>query len=360
MTAETSTKPVSHNYKFIDSIRFIAMMCIVMEHSSPLLGLRFPNFPNQIVQTCALQFEKSGTIIFFILAGFLIGDKLQVYDTRTYLGRRLRSIFKPWLFWVTVFISIFCTDYLVRFFKFGNRDLIDHPFLFLIERLDFIVTQTSFWFIINFMFCITVLLLFKKYLYSFSYGLILALLSLFYSVNLYFEWIPTIHTIALFGFIFYLWLGVILHKYFKSFCDWTNKLSFAVLAISVLITFALSCSESLHLISLGSRDAFNTLRISNIIFSLNCFLFLFRFCNFNWIEKLNPRKTTFGIHLIHHILIITCLPLIYKPLHIDFIDKPALYLFKFQIINFILIYPTSYLMAFLIGKSEKWKWTVGQ
>ncbi|HWW43340.1 acyltransferase family protein [Pedobacter sp.] len=360
MSAGSPNKPTTNNYKFIDSIRFISMMCIVMEHSSPLLGLRFPNFKDQMVQTLALQFEKSGTIIFFILAGFLIGDKFMVYSTKTYLSRRLKTTFKPWLFWLLIFLSLLCTDQFVRFFKFGNRDMIDHPVLFLLEKLDFIVTQTSFWFIINFMFCITFLLLFRKYLYTITYGIILALLSLFYSVNLYFEWIPTTHTIALFGFIFYLWLGVMLHKYFQSFCSWAEKQSFGISAVAVLITFALACMESLNLIKLGSMDAFNTLRLTNIIFSLACFVFLFKFCNFDWIEDLNPRATTFGIHLIHHILIIVVIPLIYKPLHIGFTDKPVLYLAAFQFITFIIIYPTSYLTAYLIGKTKNWKWTVGQ
>lgn len=336
------------------------MIGIVMEHSSPFLGMRFTNFHDQIIQTTALQFIKFGTIVFFILAGFLIGDKFNQYTTKQYLGRRLTTTFKPWLFWVTIFIILFFIDQGVRFYKGYPAPGFSHPLDFLLNRIHFIIVETSFWFIINFMLCITILLVFRKYMYSLVFGGILAVLSLFYSVNLYFDWMPTGHTTALLGFVFYLWLGVILHKYFDEFNQWVNKQSFAILLSAVLITFAISCAETLNLMHIGSTDALNTLRVTNIIYSFACFLFLYRFCNFHAIERLKPRSMTFGIHLLHHILIIIFLPMLLRPMKIVYANETAWRLFFMQFLIFILIYSTTYALVYYIGKSKKWKWAVGQ
>ncbi|RDC54750.1 acyltransferase [Pedobacter chinensis] len=357
---QMTTKNITKNYDFIDTMRFIAMIGIVMEHSSPFLGLKLNTLHDQIIQTVALQFIKFGTIVFFILAGFLIGDKFNEYTTKQYLGRRLRTTFKPWIFWVTIFIILFYIDECVRYFKGSDSLGFTDPIAYLLDRIHFIVVQTSFWFIINFMLCITILLVFRKYMYKITFGVILGILSLFYSVNLYYDWIPTGHTTALLGFVFYLWLGVILHKYFNEFISWINKQSFLLIAGAVLITFVISCAETINLIQLGSNDSGNTLRFSNIIFSLVSFLFLYKYCNFSVIEKLKPRSMTFGIHLLHHILIIIFLPMLLRPMKIVYAHQSAWSLFFLQFAIFILIYATTYAIVYFIGKSEKWKWTVGQ
>lgn len=356
MTNFTKTK----NYDFIDTMRFIAMIGIVMEHSSPFLGLRLINFQDQVIQTIALQFIKFGTIVFFILAGFLIGDKFNQYTTQQYLSRRLKTTLKPWLFWVSIFLLLFYIDQGVRYYKHFEAPGFIDPLAYLADRFHFILVYTSFWFIINFMICITILLLFRKYMYKLWLGLVLGILSLFYSVNLYYEWIPTGHTTALVGFVFYLWLGVILHKYFDDFQQWISKRSFLSLSFWVVFTFILSCLETLNLLKLSSNDSLNTLRITNIIYSFACFLFLYRFCNFKAIEKLDPRSMTFGIHLVHHILIIIFLPMILQPLKIVYADQSTWTLVLMQFVIFILIYGATYLLVYYIGRSKKLKWTVGQ
>lgn len=341
-------------------MRFIAMIGIVMEHSSPFLELKLINFQDQVIQTIALQFIKFGTIVFFILAGFLIGDKFNEYTTKQYLSRRLKTTLKPWVFWVSIFITLFFIDQGVRYYKNFDAPGFVHPLAYLIDRFRFILVYTSFWFIINFMICIAILLLFRRYMYKLWLGLLLGVLSLFYSINLYFEWIPTGHTTALVGFVFYLWLGVILHRYFDEFERWISKRSFLSLSFWVFLTFIISCLESLNLIKLGSADSLNTLRITNIIYSFACFLFLYRFCNFKFIEKLNPRSMTFGIHLVHHILIIIFLPMLLKPLKIVYADLSVWNLFLMQFLIFFIIYGTTYFLVYYIGKSKRFKWTVGQ
>ena len=341
-------------------MRFLAMVGIVMEHSSPFLGLKISGFYNEIIQTVALQFIKFGTIVFFILAGFLIGDKFHQYTTKEYLKRRVHSTLRPWFFWFSIFLALIYINQGIICFKNGDPRGFYSPVTYFFHQLFYIITETSFWFIINFIFCIAVLLFFRKYMYKIWLGVFFGLLSLFYAVNLYFEWIPTGHTTALFGFIFYLWLGVILHKYFESFKSWINRRTFFSLFSLVIITYVLSCAETLLLMRAGSFDSLNTLRITNIIFSFASFLFLYRFCNFKAIEKLNPRSMTFGIHLVHHILIIIFLPMLLMPLGIVYSKEPIWNLFWLQFIIFLLIYSATFVVVNFIRKSDKWKWTVGQ
>jgi hypothetical protein len=357
---QMTTPKTIKNYDFIDNMRFIAMIGIVMEHSSPFLGLKLTTLHDQIIQTVSLQFIKFGTIVFFILAGFLIGDKFNEYTTKQYLGRRLNTTFRPWIFWVSILVLLFYIDQSVRYFKGSDVLGFSHPIEYILNRIHFIIVETSFWFIINFMICISILLIFRKYMYNITFGVILCLLSLFYSVNLYFHWIPTGHTTALVGFVFYLWLGVILHKYFVQFQNWIERQSFSLISLALLTTFIISCAETINLIHLGSNDSGNTLRFSNIIFSLVSFVFLYKYCNFAIIEKLKPRSMTFGIHLLHHILIIIFLPMILRPLHIVYANQSAWNLFFLQFAIFMLIYAATYVLVYYIGKSKKWKWTVGQ
>ena len=356
MITPTTTK----NYNFIDTMRFIAMIGIVMEHSSPFLGLKLTTLHDQIIQTVALQSIKFGTIVFFILAGFLIGGKFNQYTTKQYLGRRLNTTFRPWIFWVSILIILFYIDQSVRYFKGSDVQAFSQPIEYILNRVHFIIVETSFWFIINFLICISILLIFRKYMYNIGFGAMLCVLSMFYSINLYFNWIPTGHTTALVGFVFYLWLGVILHKYFTQFQNWVNQQSFLIICSFLLVTFIISCAETINLIQLGSNDSGNTLRFSNIIFSLVSFVFLYKYCNFSFIEKLKPRSMTFGIHLVHHILIIIFLPMILRPLHIVYAAQSIWSLFFMQFAIFVLIYAATYVLVYYIGKSKRWKWTVGQ
>lgn len=63
----------------------------------------------------------------------------------------------------------------------------------------------------------------------------------------------------------------------------------------------------------GLKDEYNTLRISNIFYSLSFFALLLKIGSFKKLDYyLKPRQTTFGIYLVHQILIIRVLPEIFK------------------------------------------------
>lgn len=330
-----------------------------MEHSSFFFGAKFNTLPEKFTQIFTLQLFKSGTIIFFLLAGFLIGDKFKTYSTTEYLKRRADNTLKPWAFWVVVLLILNYVNEIIIALRFGDQNS-----KFTLQgfgsELANIVFNTSFWFIPNFLICITIILCFRRYLYSLTFGLILLVLSLTYSLNIYLDLFPTAHTTALFGFIFYLWLGVQLNKYFEKFEAFINNTSLLKITFSLLLTFIFASLESYHLLAILPTDPFNTLRITNILYSIVSFCFLYKIVGFISINKLNPRFYTFGLYLIHQILIFRLVPMIFKPLGISLIDKTAYYFLAVQIFVFLIVYPTSMFIVWLINKSARLRWIIGQ
>jgi len=357
----TKSENKIQNYAFIDNIRGLSMMAIVMEHCSLFWGVNYEKTTDRIIQSLSLQSFKPGTIIFFILAGFLIGDKLTTYNTKEYLLRRTNSTIKPWLFWIGILLLLDFIKGSLSYMNNRNPTFFDAPLLDLLHEFQHIIFHTSFWFILNFLICILILLLFRKYIYSLAFGSVLFLLSLFYSINLYFAWIPTEHTTALFGFIFYLWLGVQLNKHHDAFNTWINKTKNYQLILLCLCLLIISVTEGMHLMNIGSDDPFNTLKISNIFFSLASFVLLYKNSNIPFIDKLKPRATTFGIYLVHQIIVFHLLPIIFRVGHLNIPSPSSLELLALQLFRFAVTYCLSYLVvSFLIKKAGKMKWIIGQ
>lgn len=337
------------------------MIAIVMEHCSLFWGIHYTNLKDQIIQSIALQTLKPGTIIFFILAGFLIGDKFNTYSTIEYLKRRINNTIKPWLFWIGVLLLLNFAQGFLRYTKGKTPNFFDTPITDFFQQFTHIIFFTSFWFILNFLICIFILLLFRKYMYNLKFGFVLLCLSLFYSFNVYFQWFPTEHTTALFGFIFYLWLGVQLHKHFDKFNQIIGEIKKYKLVLITLICLLLNISEGIFLMKLGSEDPFNTLKITTIIYSLSSFLLLYKTAHFPTIAKLKPRVTTFGIYLVHQIIVFHLLKIIFKLLHIDYSNSTSLTLLLLQIFRFLIVYSTTYAIVLLVlKKGRELKWTIGQ
>jgi peptidoglycan/LPS O-acetylase OafA/YrhL len=350
-------------YDFIDSLRFISMICIVMEHSALLLGKTYTHFSDQAIQICSLFIFKFGTIIFFLLSGFLIGDKFNTYSSKEYFARRWGNTFKPWLFWVIVAVGLNYLNFVIVYLKFGMNDILLDPWKTFYTQLYNIVFLTSFWFIINFLICIAILLTFRRYLDKLLFGAILAVCSLFYSVNLYFNWLPTGHTTAIFGFVFYLWLGYQINRNFSTFKNWVERMPIWFLTVAMLFSFAINCAESLLMIHIKLYpEAFNTLKITNIVYSLVAFVTLFKLSKYINVDIFKPRMVTFGIYLIHHMLIFHVLPEFFRPLGFRDEDyRPMWQMLSLTLLRFVIAYSMSYLMALWIARgSKKVSWLVGQ
>lgn len=350
----------SINYSFVDTIRCISMIGIVFLHCSVFWGVKYTSFSETIIETAVMQVLKFSTIAFFLIGGFLINHKFNEYTAVQYLKNRFKNTVKPWLFWVCVFFVLDIIGQVIISSRFGSSDASDNLPKYLIEETGHILFYTSYWFIPNFLICIALLLIFKKYLYNIWFGIFLGMLSVFYSVNLYGNWVPTEHSTALFGFVFYLWLGVMLNKHFQKAMAFINKTTWNKLILINIIFFVLSVVEGIYLNRLGSGDSFDTLKFTNILYSLSMFAALLKIGGIDFIQsKLNPRHTTFGIYLIHQVLIVNVLPLIFTPLKINPTLLNASSNIIFTLVRFVIVYLLSFFLTVGIGKT-KMKWVVGQ
>ncbi|WP_414692260.1 acyltransferase family protein [Pedobacter sp. CFBP9032] len=351
------TVPVKKNFDFIDTIRCIAMIGIVMEHCTYNETYTSTSFTlKYIVYIGLIQFSKFGTISFFLLAGFLLGSKFTTYSSWEYFKRRLSTVFLPWLIWSLIFL---CAILIQKFIALNHSGDF-HLKKLLIEKIEMIYLFTNYWFIINFMFCIAILLCFKKYLYKWWLGGLLLMLSLIYSANVYFEWFITSHTVAIFGFIFYLWLGAMLNKYWNKIEILIEKIPMHIFVALFLITFCLAVFDIIYLMKLKSDDPYNTLRLSNIIYSIATIFFLFKIREFNFVKYLKPRETTFGVYLIHYIFVSQLLPEVYRPFQFPSLQEMSFfYMLLFIASRFIIVYGTTLLTIYLINKT-RFRWVIGR
>lgn len=357
MSDNVISPPAKKNFDFIDSIRCIAMIGIVMEHSVYVGTYVFKGLnTNHLVYMGLIQLSKFGTIAFFLLAGFLIGDKFKDYSPLAYFKRRISNTFKPWLLWSLVFLFVI----LFKEWVVMHRDATFDYWGSFLQSLKIVYLFSNYWFIINFLICIAILLFFRKYLYSSYLGLVLLIASLTYSINIYFEWFEPLHTTAIFGFVFYLWLGAKLHQKWEVVEKSIHRVPLFVFFVGFVVTFALSLYETTYLWSVKSIDPYNTLRLSNILYSMASIALLLKIRNFAFVKYIHPRETTFGIYLIHYIFVYSVLPELFRPLHLLEVTQMSIGMMLLYVaIRFILTYGITWALVNMLSRS-KIKWVVGR
>jgi hypothetical protein len=245
-----------------------------------------------------LQPFKFGTIGFFLISGFLMGEGLSRSSSTAYLARRLKKVFAPWLVWVALYVGLLLTHRIL-----AGRLSIDslRHYRMLGELLQIALFDTAYWFVPNLMLAIGVLLLCRRFLYDPRLGCALLGLSLFYGVNAYSQWIPIQnHSEAFLGFAFYLWLGAWTAKHFAAFMAWIARIPLLALLVLAVLTGLAAFGEAEVL---SERGAMNTLRISNQIYSVLAVLAIFKARGGLWPRALNVRASTFGIYLTHSVVL---------------------------------------------------------
>ncbi len=364
MGSETSNSqviPVKKSFDFVDTIRCISMIGIVFEHCARVGDPFYVSYATSMFQASVMQFFKFATIAFFLIAGFLINHKFAEYSPVQYIKNRFKNTIGPWAFWLNILVLFTLVNLFYKYFIIYHRDYpLPADFKAYLGQLYYeTIFLTGYWFILNFLICICILLIFKKYIYKIWLGLIFALISLFYSVNLYHGWVITNHTVALFGFVFYLWLGAYMNKHFDKVMWFIERTSIWWIIGLTALFFLLGDIETVYLKELGSKDAYNTLRVSNILYSLSFFVLLLKMGPVRFInERMQPRKTTFGIYLIHLIIIIQVLTEVFRPFKLDTDRMSLLAVTGYSLLLFVLAYISSFIIVWLIGKT-KFKWSIG-
>jgi hypothetical protein len=290
--------PDGKRHLFVDNVRFLSMIGIVAIHGTAVFWL---TGIHPLLIAAVLTPLKFATIGFFLISGFLLGERLERSRPMEYLGRRLQKVFLPWLFWV----SLLVVDHL-------TRDVIRHRVTlpFTIEALPIIgreyfqcVFSTAFWFVPNLLLALCVLLLFRRYLNDLRLGAGLLAINLFYVVNIYTLWLPSSHSKAVFGFVFYLWLGTYASRHLGNIALWVSQIGRVVLAGLAVLTGLIAIGEACVLNHLQSPDPNNSLRLSNQIFSIVMVLLIFKLGRTTWPRFVDVRSQTFGIYLSHTLVL---------------------------------------------------------
>ncbi len=291
------------SHLFVDNVRFWSMFAVVALHSSQILGFVVHLRPTLVMMlTTPIKF---GTIAFFLMSGFLAGRGVETAHPWIYLRRRIERIVPPWCFWIAALtLALLARDLL-------HHRLVpqSHALFGALER-DFYFSffDTAFWFVPNLLVCLGILLLFRKMHGNPWFGAALFCLSLFYAANIYWTWIPSRHTEALFGFVFYLWLGSYASREHAAFDRGMAKVSLGWFFLLALLTAFLAYGEALLLRHRGAEDPMNSLRLSNQVFSVAAVLLIYKFRRATWPRFVHVRDDTFGVYLAHPLVLLLLWP----------------------------------------------------
>lgn len=338
-TIKTDIKKTT--YPFVDLVRFIATMGIVFLHSeAPLGGHEYNSVMhnvNHVEYYFALkQLFKFSTICYFLIAGFLLADKITDRSPFTYYLRRLNLIARPYLIALAFFVlTLVVNEY------FFSQNVFTWSFIPAAVKLS--VLYTSYWYIPNYLLCLLVIVCFAKYSRSIYFGVGLLLVTLGYTY--YYVYAPghsNSHTTALFGFVFYMWLGMYIRQ--NGIIDKIKKISPWTIGVALMLVFMLANFESYYLFNHDhTNNNLNTLRISNQLYSLAIFAFLVRCCgSAPKFGMFNPRNETYGIYLYHSFFSFFFIPLIETGLssyfHINLFSYNVYQIITITIANAAVIY----------------------
>ena len=315
--------------------------------------------PVSYIQVVLLQLMKFGTISFFLISGYLMGEGLTRTSRQQYFYRRLSVVFVPWFFWSFVWFVIALSLNLLgdRHMQI-ERSLLDLGQLY----LKFVFTQSIYWFVPNFFIGLAIVLGLSKRVPDYVQGPIFLAFSLFYGVNAYLKIIPERHTSALFGFVFYLWLGSFAYHHRDRLSRWVARISWVQLGAytGVAATFALV--EFWRLQRQPDGDGYNTLRISNQAFSVLATLLIVKCKGTLFPKVVDVRSETYGIFLIHPILIeviaIATARIPASTLDSTKANGPLMLLLG--VVTFAVLYVFSVLLTKQIRRVSWLRWTVGR
>jgi surface polysaccharide O-acyltransferase-like enzyme len=299
--------PVGGRLLFVDNTRFWCMFVVVALHCTRVFTLGSGPEVNagMHAEYLAATLFKFGTIGFFLVSGYLLERDLAVRNPWEILRKRFTKVFAPWFLWFRISVVLFALNDLAlhrRPFQPGF-----FPVSAVFAEAARLLTETALWFVPNLMLCLVVLLLLRRFVHRLEFGVFLLAVNLFYVVNLYTQWIAVLHAQALFGFVFYLWLGHFAAIHCKRFLVVLAALRPGWLYAAILAAGSLAYAESRLLFSRGAIDPLNTLRLSNQVFSILVVLCLCRVKIPLWPHFIDPSRQIFGIYLTHSILVASVL-----------------------------------------------------
>lgn len=356
--APKAARPTSNDHLFVHNVRFWSMFSVIAMHC-----IEFAKIPggvhSPLLQLIFVPF-KFGTIGFFLISGFLLGERIDRCQPRQYLAQRIRRVFLPWLFWFSMLVAMFLvtnTAWMRAKAATGTP-----PLLLVAHWIRLGLVSTSFWFVPNLLCALAILLAFRRHIPSLRFGALLAGINVLYAANIYGLWLPSSHTEALFGFVFFLWLGAFAARHHARLTHILDRVSMPVLLIVLGAAGLLSFSESRLLTLLHDENPLNTLRASNQLFSIFFVLFFVKMRRTTFPRFVGVRTNTFGLYLTHGLFII--------PMHIWMTSKldplPATSIWKTTtgqlglcLVSFFVLYAGCLMLSQWLSTQPRLRWTIG-
>jgi membrane-bound acyltransferase YfiQ involved in biofilm formation len=313
-------RPVT-NHLFADNVRFFSMAAVIFLHTFSAFGSLSGISGSDSFMLGVQQAVKFGTIGFFLISGFLMAESLDRRPPLEYLKRRLRVVFAPWLLWFSAFLVLSLTGDVVHGrLRFGSFTSAAH---FILNRLHGCLFDSAYWFVPNLIVALCVLLLCRRFLYDVRLGFALLAVSLIYGLDIHTQWfaLPS-HTEALFGFVFYLWLGAWAARNFRTIEAWVSHIPMWNFVASIAMAGLIAIKEAELLLAAGAPSPLSTLRISNQLYSVLVVLAIFKVRKVAWPKGLNVRASTFGLYLSHTIVLSLLLRVATRTFLMNLADEP--------------------------------------
>jgi len=103
MTPVQASRNQPRDYGYIDNVRILSMLAIVLLHSGQVL---FHSEATSSLERLILQFRTFGVPLLFVNSAFLMTDWLdrRSNDVGAYWKSRVYRIGMPWFFWLTAYM----------------------------------------------------------------------------------------------------------------------------------------------------------------------------------------------------------------------------------------------------------------
>lgn len=334
--------------KRMNIIKFIAMCSVVWGHCIYQLEHQYFHKGNdQLVQAVMLQIGRVGTVAFLMVTGYLMSTKIANLTIGSYLRSRFRSLILPWVVFLAACIGIEMLHTILA----TPQHISAAALVNLAGNLaNIFVFHSAYWFIPASIFASLILIAFKKYINSMWFGVALVTITLFYSVNLYHNWISANHTRAFLGYVFFMWLGIQIRAHIHGIKRHIDNIPWAVITGLLIVTFFMACEEEMKLTAIGSVDPYASIRSTNFVFSILLFLSIIKTYRMGWIDQLKPQSNIYGVYLIHPIIINEILPYTNKFISYNNFCHDVIGSIITQTFIFALIFSISYLLIISIRR----------
>ncbi len=355
--SEHPPSSVRQNYEQIDTIRIITICFIIWGHCLLTWEKQVPlNTLDHLLTVAIFQSGKISTIIFFVVAGFLVRAKLPQYTVKSYFLDRIPKVYFPWVLFMFIFLllNILQVMPIIKIWNEGNIRLFKTG---VYNNIVGVLFYTAYWFITVYAISMGLIVALRRHAEKMWLGALLGAITVFYCINLYYQLIPPNHGKAFLGYAFYVWLGIQANKHFESIKIFIKKISWPVMILVLVFLFILACLEARFLTRIGCLDAYASNRFSNSLFSLSFFMALLKMGANASLNKLQPRKMVYGMFLVHNLIIFELSFLInaylLKYLYINIWIHLIIQLVFFMTILFI-----TYILVNIISNS-KYRWLIG-